>query len=116
MREVVIVDGVRTAFGKLGGSLRDIPGTSLAGFVVKALVAKTKITEKAKVDSLLCGCALSDSQASSPARFTALAAGLGFDVPGTFTEQQCGSAISSINAGAWKIMAGSADIIIAGGF
>ena len=46
MREVVFVDGMRTPFGKMGGSLKTIAGSNLAAMTVKALVAKTGILEK----------------------------------------------------------------------
>ena len=42
-REVVFVDAVRTAFGRMGGSLRDIPASKLASIAIKGLLEKTKI-------------------------------------------------------------------------
>ena len=50
-REVVFVDGVRTAFGRRGGSLRDFYPTELSAMAVRGLLEKTKILEKDKVDS-----------------------------------------------------------------
>jgi acetyl-CoA acetyltransferase family protein len=114
-REVVFVDGVRTAFGRMGGALRDIPASKLASIAVKGLLEKTKIKEKAHVDAVFMGIAAHCSAALNPARWTALDAGLGYETSASYVEMQCGSAIDSINHAAWKILANHADIIIAGG-
>ena len=117
MREVVFVDGMRTPFGKMGGALREIPGTKLAAQTVQALVAKTGILEKGgKIDSVICGSAAGCGYSWSWARYITMAAGLPFSTSASFVEMQCGSAIDSINHSAWKILAGWADVIIAGGF
>ena len=117
MREVVFVDGMRTPFGKQGGTLRDIPGSDLAALTVKALVAKTGIYERGgKVDTLMCGSAAGCGYSWSHARYITMKAGLPFETSASFVEMQCGSAIDSINHAAWKILAGAADVAIAGGF
>ena len=116
MREVVFVDGMRTPFGKMGGTLKDIYATDLAAMTVKALVAKTGILEKGgKVDSVMCGSASQCAHSWSPARYVAMAAGLPMETSASYVEMQCGSAIDSINHAAWKILAGAADVVIAGG-
>ncbi|MBU2643960.1 thiolase family protein [bacterium] len=114
-REVVIVEGVRTAFGRMGGTLRDIFCSRLGGLAIKGLLDKTKIAEKAHVDSVFLGSAAHCSQAMNPARWALLDAGLGYETSASYIEMQCGSAIDSINHAAWKILANQADIIIAGG-
>ena len=116
MREVVFVDGMRTAFGKQGGTLKDIFATDLGAAVVKALVAKTGILERGgKVDSVMCGSAAHCPHSFSPARYVTMAAGLPFETSASYVEMQCGSAIDAINHAAWKILAGAADVVIAGG-
>ena len=57
-REVVFVDGVRTAFGTLGRTLRNFTMEELGGLAIKGLVAKTKIAEKGTVDAVFCGSAI----------------------------------------------------------
>ena len=117
MREVVFVDGMRTPFGKMGGTLKGIYATDLAAMTVKALVEKTGILEKGgKVDSVICGSAGGCGHSWSPARYISMAAGLPMSTSASFVEMQCGSAIDSINHSAWKILSGCADVIIAGGF
>ena len=81
MRNVVIVDGVRTAFGKLGGSLRQFPMSHLAAMAIDGLLDKTQILEKGgKVDGVYMGSALHDNQTHAPARFAVLKSKLGYDV------------------------------------
>ena len=115
-REVVFVDGVRTAFGRMGGTLRDFTAETLAGIGIKGLLEKTKILERGgKVDCVFLGSAFHCSKALNPARWALLYAGLPYETTASYIEMQCGSAIDSINHAAWKILTGNADIIIAGG-
>ena len=115
MRNVVIVDGVRTAFGRMGGTLRQYYPSQLAGFAIKGLLEKTGVQERAHVDSVIMGSALADAHTVNIARVAALYAGLPYETSASFVEMQCGSAIDSINVAAMKIQCGAADIIIAGG-
>jgi len=114
-REVVIVDGMRTAFGRMGGTIRDLYTSQLGGLALKGLVEKTKITEKGTVDSVFAGSAAGCSHALNPARWVSLAAGLPKETSASYVEMQCGSAIDAINHAAWRILANHADVIIAGG-
>ncbi|MGO8990359.1 MAG: thiolase family protein [bacterium] len=115
-RDVVIVDGVRTAFGTLGRTLRDFSMEKLGGIALKGLIEKTKIIEKAGyVDSVFAGSAIGATSAMNPARWITLAAGLPESTAASYVEMQCGSAIDSINHAAWRIIADQADIMVAGG-
>ena len=76
VREVVFVDGARSAFCNMGGGLRDLSATEIAGFVIRGLVEKSEILKRGKVDALLAGNALRDMKSMDPARYAALAAGL----------------------------------------
>ncbi len=114
-REVVIVEVMRTAFGKMGGALKDFTAEELGAIALKGLVAKTGITEKAHLDSVFAGSAFPMAYAMNPARWVVLNAGLPFSTSASFVEMQCGSAIDSINHAAWKILCNQADVVIAGG-
>jgi acetyl-CoA acetyltransferase family protein len=114
-REVVFVGATRTAFGRMGGAIRDIFASRLAGIGLRGLVEKTKIKEKAHVDCVFLGSAIGCSHAGNPARWAVLDSGLGYATSASYVEMQCGAAIDSINHAAWKILANHADIIIAGG-
>ena len=115
-RDVVFVDGARTAFGTFGKTLRNFTMEQLGGFALKGLVEKTKILEKGGVvDAVYLGSAIGATSAMNPARWISLAGGLPLSTSASYVEMQCGSAIDSINHAAWRIMAGHADIMIAGG-
>ena len=114
-KEVVIVDAVRTAFGRMGGTLKDIYCSKLGTIGIDGLLNKTNIMDKAHVDSVFLGSATGCSNAGNPARHAMLGSALGYETSASYVEMQCGSAIDSINHAAWKILANQADIIIAGG-
>jgi acetyl-CoA acetyltransferase family protein len=115
-RDVVFVDGVRTAFGTLGRTLRTFTMEQLGGLALKGLLEKTRIMEKGgKVDAVFAGSAIGGTSALNPARWATLAGGLPESTSASYVEMQCGSAIDSINHAAWRIIAGHADIMIAGG-
>ncbi|MHB8136806.1 MAG: thiolase family protein [Smithellaceae bacterium] len=117
MREVVFVEGIRTAFGTFGKTLRGILGEEIAGMTIKGLVEKSKVLEKGGVvDCCFMGSAIGPNTAINGARWPVLASGLPQSTSASYIEMQCGSAIDSINHAAWKILAGQADIIIAGGY
>lgn len=114
-REVVIVDYARSAFGKLGGGLRDLAASEIAGEVMRGLLQKTGVQKRAFVDSAIVGCAHGCSKTQAIARYAALYAGLPYETSATFVEMQCGSSIQALNHAAWKIQAGMAEIVLCGG-
>ncbi len=114
-REVVFVAGVRTAFGRMGGTIRHLVPSKLASIAIKGLLDKTGIAERGTVDSVFLGSAAHCVQAFNPARWALLDAGLPYETSAAYVEMQCGSAIEAINHSACKILAGMADVIIAGG-
>ncbi len=115
MREVVIVDGMRTAFARMGGALRPYTPVQLAGMTIKGLVEKTKITEKGAVDAVFVGSASGDVNCHNFARYATLLAELPYETSSTFIEMQCGSSIACINNAAYQIQAGIIDVAICGG-
>lgn len=116
-REVVIVDGARTAFGTLGRTLRNFKGEELGVLGLKGLIAKTQLLEKGvTVDSVFMGSAIGPASALNGSRWVVLGSGLPISTAASWVEMQCGSAIDSINHAAWRILAGQADVVIAGGF
>ena len=116
MRNVVIVDGTRTAFGKMGGTVRQCWPADLLGTAIKGLLKKTELLERGgKVDSVLAGSALGDGHVYNFSRYTSIYAGLPYETSAAYVEMQCGSAITSINYAARLIATGDKDIIVAGG-
>ncbi|PKN66242.1 MAG: acetyl-CoA C-acyltransferase [Deltaproteobacteria bacterium HGW-Deltaproteobacteria-12] len=115
-REVVFIDGARTAFGTMGKTLKIFQMEQLGGIALKGLLEKTKLREKGGVvDAVYMGSALGSYTAMNPARWVALAGGLPESTSASYIEMQCGSSIDAINNAAYRILCGHADIMIAGG-
>ena len=114
MKNVVIIDSVRTAVGKLGGSLSNVPVDFLASAVLKEVVKRSEIPEE-QIDEVIFGQAKQSADSANLARLALLRAGLPVEVPGYTVHRQCGSGVQSINNAALQIMTGQSEIIIAGG-
>lgn len=114
-RDVVIVDGARTAFGRMGGGLRPYTSVQLAGMAIKGLIEKTGILEISSVDAVFAGSAFGDVNTPNFARYASLFAGLPYETSATFIEMQCGSSIACINNAALQIKEGLIDVAICGG-
>ena len=114
MKNAVIVDSVRTAIGRIGGSLKEIEVDFLAAKVIDEIILRTGI-EKGEVDEVIFGQAKQSADSSNLARLALLRAGLPVEVPGYTVHRQCGSGVQSINNAALQIMTGQSEIIIAGG-
>jgi len=114
MKNVVIVDGVRTPFGRLGGGLRQFHNVEMGAAVIRALMEKNQMNPK-EVDVVYYGTANGDALCNNPARYAALMAGLPYESSAVAVEMQCGSAIAALNHAAYRIMMGDADTILVGG-
>lgn len=115
MREVVIVEGLRTPIGRKNGDLKNIRPDDLAADVLKALVDRSGI-DPGMIDDVILGCVTqSGEQAGDIARVAALIAGYPIDVPGTTIDRQCGSSQQAVHFAAQAILSGDMDILIAGG-
>ncbi len=76
MREVVIVDGARSEFGKFGGGLKSLTGAQISALVIRDLMKRTGTAERGvKIDSVICGCAICDPDSIGPARYISQLAG-----------------------------------------
>ncbi|WP_342041979.1 thiolase family protein [Bacillus sp. OTU2372] len=115
MREVVIVEGVRTPVGRKNGVLKDIRPDDLAGLTLKELINRAGINP-AIIDDVILGCVTqSGEQAGDIARVAALIAGFPIEVPGTTIDRQCGSSQQAVHFAAQAILSGDMDVVIAGG-
>jgi 3-oxoadipyl-CoA thiolase len=114
-RAAYLVDGIRSPFGRYGGGLGGMRTDDLAGAVIAALVAKTKIPAE-RVDDVVFGCANQAGEDNrNVARMALLLAGLPVSVPGVTVNRLCGSGMQAIADAARLIMTGEADLVIAGG-
>ena len=118
MREAVIVEGVRTAVGKAKkGTTRSVRSDELMATVIRELMSRTEgALAPEDVEDVIIGCAMPEgSQGLNISRVVALRAGLPTDVPGQTVNRFCSSGLQTIASAAYRIMAGDADVIIAGG-
>jgi acetyl-CoA acyltransferase len=116
-REPVIVAAARTAVGKAKkGSLASFRPDEMAVAVIRDLLRRVEPLDPADVDDLILGCAFPEGeQGMNMARMVGFAAGLPVTVPAETINRFCSSGMQSIAHGAFAIMAGQAEVIIAGG-
>jgi 3-oxoadipyl-CoA thiolase len=115
MREVWVVDAVRTPIGRYGGALAAVRPDDLAAAAIRALVERTGI-DAAKIDDVYFGAANQSGEDNrNVARMAALLAGLPVEVPGVTLNRLCGSSLQAINSATQAIAFGEGDVAIAGG-
>ena len=113
-RNVVIASACRTAIGKMGGSLANVPVADLGTVVIKEAIKRAGIKPE-DVDRVYMGCVLQAAQGQNVARQAALNAGLPVEVPALTLNVLCGSGLECVNQAAMMIENGDAEIVIAGG-
>lgn len=114
MREVVIVSAVRTAVGSFQGSLGAIAAVELGALVIKEAIRRAGVTPE-QVDEVIMGNVLQGGLGQNPARQAAIKAGLPQEVPALTLNKVCGSGLKSVVSAVQAILAGDADVIVAGG-
>jgi 3-oxoadipyl-CoA thiolase len=116
MREVVIVDAVRTPIGKYNGALKDVRPDDLGAVVIKALIERNSYLEVREIEEVVLGNANQAGEDNrNVARMAALLAGLPVEVAGTTINRLCGSGLDAVIYAARAIAVGDGDIFIAGG-
>jgi acetyl-CoA acyltransferase len=113
-RDVVVVDGVRTPYAKAGTELKDVSAAELGRVVVTELLARTDF-DPAGLDQVIFGNIAQPPDAVNVARVAALKAGIPDRVPAFTVNRLCGSGLESIVDAHYRIAAGDADAIVAGG-
>ena len=113
-RKVVIAGACRTAIGKFGGTLKDIPATKLGEIVIREAMKRAGI-EPSAVDEVLMGNVIQAGNGQNPARQAAVNAGIPVEVPATTINVLCGSGLDCVNMAAKLIENGDADVVVAGG-
>ena len=116
MTNAFICDGLRTPFGRYGGSLANVRTDDLGAVPLRALMERYPNADWAQVDDLLYGCANQAGEDNrNVARMSGLLAGLPIDVPGMTINRLCGSGLEAVGAAARAIRAGDAQFMLAGG-
>ena len=112
--EVVIVSAVRTAIGSFLGSLKNVSAVQLGATVIKEALNKAGIDHN-QVDEVIMGNVLQAGLGQNPARQASLAAGLPQEVSAITINKLCGSGLKAIHLATQAILAGDAEIVVAGG-
>jgi acetyl-CoA C-acetyltransferase len=114
MRDTVICEPVRTAVGRYGGVLRDVPAHELGALVVRELVARAAISPGSVDDVIFAQCYPS-MDAPALGRVAALDAGLPVEVGGLQLDRRCGSGLQAVINATMQVATGASDLVIAGG-
>lgn len=113
-RKVVLAGACRTAIGTMGGSLSGVPAAELGAVVIKEALNRAGVAPEA-VDQVYMGCVIQAGLGQNVARQASIKAGLPIEVPAVTVNVVCGSGLNCVNQAAQMIMAGDADIVVAGG-
>ncbi|BAU75425.1 Beta-ketoadipyl-CoA thiolase [compost metagenome] len=115
MKDIVIVDAVRTPIGRFRGSLAGVRADHLGALVIGKLLERVDLSP-AQVDDVIFGCVTQiGEQSANIARTALLSAGWPVTIPGLTIDRKCGSGEVAVHLAAGAIATGSADIVVAGG-
>ncbi|MCW2782170.1 MAG: Acetyl-CoA acetyltransferase [Marmoricola sp.] len=114
MPDAVICEPVRTAVGRYGGVLRDVPAAALAAELIRAVIDRTGLQPQ-HIDDVLLGQCYPNGEAPAIGRVAALDAGLPIDVTGLQLDRRCGSGLQSVLMAAMQVQTGVSDVVLAGG-
>ena len=114
MKKIVIASACRTAIGKFGGTLANVPAVELGSIVIKEALNRANVKPE-QVDHVYMGCVIQAGLGQNVARQAALKAGLPIETPAVTVNVVCGSGLNCVNMAAQMIEAGDADIVVAGG-
>ena len=113
-KKVVIASACRTAVGTMGGQLSTVPAAEMGAVVIKEALNRAGVAPE-QVDHVYMGCVIQAGLGQNVARQMSIKAGLPIEVPAVTMNVVCGSGLNCVNAAAEMILAGDADIVVAGG-
>ncbi|MDO9508467.1 MAG: thiolase family protein [Thermovirgaceae bacterium] len=114
MREVVVIDAVRTPVGRFSGGLSSLSASDLGAKVMAALFQRTGLAPS-EIDHVIMGCTLQFGENAYLSRLAAIKAGIPHETPALTVNRLCGSGLEAINEAARMIQLGLADACVAGG-
>jgi len=114
MPSAVIVSAARTAVGRFGGSLAGIPASELGAVVIREVLARARLNP-GLVDEVIMGQVLAAGCGQNPARQATIGAELPEHVPAMTINKVCGSGLKAVALAAQAIVAGDAEVVVAGG-
>ena len=113
-KKIVLAGACRTAIGVMGGTLSTTPATDLGAIVIKEALNRAGVPAD-QVDQVYMGCVIQAGQGQNVARQASIKAGLPIETPAVTINVVCGSGLNCVNQAAQMIMAGDADVVVAGG-
>ncbi len=114
MKDVVIIEGLRTPYAKAGTAFKDVPAVDLGAAVLKEVVTRTGIDQKL-IDEVIVGNAGMPAEAANIARVIALRAGVPERIPAYSVQRNCASGMQAAASAYTQIIAGMSDIVLVGG-
>ena len=114
LENIYILGAVRTAIGKYGGSLKNVPAHELGALVIREALTRSGVPDE-MVDEVILGEVRQTTEASNVARCALLEAGLPEHIPGFTVNRLCASSMQAVLEGCREIRCGDADVIVAGG-
>ena len=114
MKDIYIVNCCRTAVGSFGGSLKDVSAVEMGSIVVKEALKRSGVAPE-NVDEVIFGGVLTAGLGQNVARQVMVKAGIPYSVPAFTVNMVCGSGMKTVMEAARAILAGDADVIVAGG-
>ena len=113
-KNVVLAGACRTAIGSMGGSLSTTPAADLGAIVIKEALNRANV-KPTDVDHVYMGCVIQAGLGQNVARQSSIKAGLPVETPAVTVNVVCGSGLNCVNMAAQMIIAGDADVVVAGG-
>ena len=113
-KKIVLAGACRTAIGTMGGALSTVPAADLGSIVIKEAIKRAGIKNE-DVDHVYMGCVIQAGLGQNVARQASIKAGLPIETPAVTVNVVCGSGLNCVNMAAQMILAGDADIVVAGG-
>jgi len=114
MEDIVIVSAARTAVGKFGGSLGNIPATELGAIVIREVLARAKVGAD-QVGEVIMGQVLAAGAGQNPARQALIKSGIVKETPALTINAVCGSGLKAVMLAAQSVATGDSEIVVAGG-
>ena len=115
LKDIVVVSACRTAMGRFGGSLRDIPAYDLGAVVIREVLQRAGVTGK-DIDDVVLGNCRQAGNGPNPARTAAFRGGISQEIPAVTVNMACPSGMRAVWMAAQSIRLGEADMVVAGGF
>ena len=114
MQDIVLVAAARTAVGKFGGSIANIPATELGAIVIREAIARAKL-DPAQVGEVIMGQVLAAGAGQNPARQASMKSGVPKETPALTINAVCGSGLKAVMLAAQAVAWGDSEIVVAGG-